>query len=227
MKTFKFSFVTFTCAVAVFAILFFASCQKEQLQPEIAAPVTEQELPMYSKDVAFTDASGKNTAVVRISTDNASFLEEEDLSKLLRIEPVFELDSEESHSGQEPNGESEMTATISVNFEIISQQLEPGAVALRLVFDQNSNGAVQERVPFYLLMTITTTKDHVHVSITTDCAQVFSYWSFDGTIWLTNPIIPPLSCAPTATKCIYKPGTAKIKLNIYGYSTTVFSVVAY
>ena len=89
MKTFKFRFATFTFAVITFATLFFASCQKEQLQPETINPVTEQEQPLFSKDVAFTDASGKNSAVIRFSTNSSSLLEDVDVSKLFRIEPFL------------------------------------------------------------------------------------------------------------------------------------------
>ncbi len=227
MKTFKFRFATFTFAVITFATLFFASCQKEQFQPEAINPPTEQEQALVSKEVAFTDASGKNTAVIRFSTNDPALFDELDVSTLFSIEPVFEIFEEESHAeaGSEAEGDIPAVKT-TLDFEIISQQLEPGAIALTLVYEPKSN-AVVDRVPMTLLLSFTTTADHVHVNITADCAGTYFYRKLVPALPFVLFASDPSDCAPV-TECGYYLGSYQIQVKVWGYSgITSFNVVAY
>lgn len=140
MKTFKIAFASFTLALVAFASLLVTSCQKETLYPPIDESV------LFTKDITVTDRSGKNSAVIRLSSANESALTAVDYSKVIEIEPIFEAPTAENAEVQALQEDVADDNSGGINLEIVSQQLEKGAIGLKMKFNEDSENTVQDRV---------------------------------------------------------------------------------
>lgn len=166
MKISKITFATLTLLTTITASFFTSSCQKESLTSAADEPA------LFTKDVVVADKSGRNTAVIRLSSTNESLLGNLDFFKAIEIEPVFEAPSEIA-GDQTPAQEDAAFSGDGVQIEIISQQLEQGAIGLNLRINQAATDAPQERA--VLTFTFITSYDHIKVKANVGCHNLSYY----------------------------------------------------
>lgn len=161
MKHLLFSRLLSALLVVCASVLFFA-CQKDAVV-DLPAP----EARSY-KDLTITDASGQNSALLRVHAANAALLEEQDWSKLVQVEALTETPDA---SFNEPSVQTEApSSSAEVEFEIISQQMQPGVKALALHFTPQTG---YER--WQWVYTVTTSYDYIKVRVNYGCHTVYYY----------------------------------------------------
>lgn len=129
MRTLK----LFTILLVGLSFLFLPSCQQENVvEPQQEEASSIQELP-YQQEITVTDSLEKNKIVLRFSSRNP--LTEELLATYsFGIQPLFEMPSDTSKEA--PEAGKTITARpdleSSIRIEIISKELEEGAIGLIL-----------------------------------------------------------------------------------------------
>ena len=127
--------------VAVFSSLFLmSSCEKEKFSTTgtPASPVEEVNPLPFQKEVAFTDSTGKNSVIVRFSATKESLLQE--IPNWFSIEPIFEIPKIDepsvanSQSVEEEPAQRRRPGEVDFNIEVLSQQLEEGALGVKLSY---------------------------------------------------------------------------------------------
>lgn len=146
MKTFKIRFSALTLVVLFFGLLF-SACEKEEIVVnEPRDQIEEQTQLPFKKEVTLTDVSGKSNVVVLFSSDNESFINDTDFSKLYSIEPIFEepeLNAKETVEAQveeEQAADETLSTNVKLNIKVVSEQLEQGAIGLKLKYEPNEQG---------------------------------------------------------------------------------------
>lgn len=148
------------------------ACQKETI-----APVEET---LLHKDVTVRDASGLNTAVIRVSAALPELLEAQDWSKIIEIEALLETPDTKSFNQTPEQTEAPATGG-EVRFEIVSQHLQDGAKGVSLHFNYPSGSAAER---WQWVATFTTSYDNIRVTTNSGChdvyysKRVYSYSSF-------------------------------------------------
>lgn len=146
MKTSNVRFSAITLVAVLFAILF-SACEKEEItSSEQLSNSTEEVLP-FQKEVNLTDATGKNSLVVRFSSLTKEQLRDKEISSRYRIEPIFEAPEIEvaniAEATAKENAPSEKR--LNLRIEIISRELEEGAIGLKLVHQPSEAGTVSAK----------------------------------------------------------------------------------
>ncbi len=161
MKHILFSRLLSALLVVCASVMFFA-CQKEAVEP----PAPEA---LAYKDLTIQDVSGQNSMVVRVHTADPALLHEQDWAKAMQVEALTAAPSEPfDEKGDQAAAPGSSTA--EVNFEILSQQMQPGVKALALRFTPQASN---ER--WQWVYTLTTSKDNIKVTANSGCHAVYYY----------------------------------------------------
>ncbi len=157
MKTTITSRLLSALVLTFFAAAMFTSCKKDE--------ITNVEPKPFSKDIQVSDATGKNTVLVRVTAAQADYLETADWSKALEVKPMFETPTEEftEKSGEEPNLEN----LREINFEILEENLEPGVKGVQLGVSPEKAGVVADR--WNWVYTFTTSYNVIRVTANWGC----------------------------------------------------------
>lgn len=209
MKTFK--LIPF--AVLAAAALLLASCQKEN----ISEPATASRL------VTLTDQSGKNTVTLRLSAD-AALLDQTDWTTFVSLEPVFQ--APDIAAFNEPSEALEIPAAGAqeVRMELMSQQLEPGAVGVTLRFRGNADAAAER---WQWVTTFTTSYDRVKVTTNYNCHDVYYYkrpYSYSGFSLMAAFFN---RCSPGSWTSASSIPSYQMQAKIYYNSNTSFGITAW
>lgn len=212
MKHILFSRLLSALLVVCASTLFFA-CQKDAVE----SPAPEA---LAYKDLNITDASGQNSALIRVSAASAALLEEQDWSKSVRLEAITETPAE---AFTETGERTEAPASAAeVNFEILSQQLQPGVKGLALHFTPQTGN---ER--WQWVYTVTTGYDNIRVRVNYGCHDVYYYRrpnSSSGFIFIAAYFN---RCTPNSWTRAWSIPSHQMRAKVYYNSGTSFTVTTW
>lgn len=166
MKNFKIAFVCIVLVMTAFASLLIFSCQKENLESPIVEPA------LFTKEITITDRSGKNSAVIQLSSTDESALTVMDYSKVIKIEPIFEVPEVDKVEGQATYEDVPKDNSGGINLEIVSRQLEEGAIGLKLNLNEEVEYSIQDRSVMPVPTTLITPYNNFLIVAIEGCHQV-------------------------------------------------------